>query len=192
MGEPALQPFISVEDYLSGEPLSDVKHEYVDGEVYAMAGASRAHGQVALRLASALQARCDSGPCSTYIGDMKARLMISGQDIFYYPDIIVTCDRRDTDDYFLRFPKLIVEVLSPSTERLDRQEKFTHYRTIPTLEEYVLVSQERPEVTVFRQRSGWVAEVTAGLEAILHLESVDFHLPLSVLYQKVRGISSEG
>lgn len=181
--------FVTVEEYLDGERRSDVKHEYVDGEVYAMAGASWGHSQAAGNFFGELRAHLRGGPCKAFISDMKVRLKISQQDLFYYPDVVVTCDPRDTDDYFLRFPKLIIEVLSPTTARLDRREKFQAYTALPGLEEYVLVSQEEPQVTIFRRRTHWEPEHTFGLEATLHLESVDFTLPLRVLYENVRGMA---
>jgi Uma2 family endonuclease len=184
----AAPDLITVEEYLAGEQLSDVKHEYVAGRVYAMAGASRGHNQVAGNVFAELRSHLRGGPCQAFIADMKARLKIRQQDIFYYPDVIVTCDPRDTDDYFLRFPKLIIEVLSPSTERLDRKEKFESYLTVPTLEEYVLISQEQPDVTCFRRSSAWEPHVVSGIEAAMHLESVDFTLPLSVVYENVRSL----
>lgn len=181
--------FVTVEEYLDGEQRSEVKHEYINGQVHEMAGASRAHNRIITNLSAALHPHLRGGPCEAYVGDVKVRLVIQQADIFYYPDVVVTCDARDTEEYFLRFPKLIVEVLSDSTERLDRGEKPLSYITLPALEEYVLVSQEEPLVTVFRRRNKWEPETTLGLDAVLHLESVDFALPLGVLYENVRGIA---
>jgi Uma2 family endonuclease len=180
---------LSVEEYLDAEKFSNAKHEYVGGQVYAMAGTSRSHNRAALNLQAQLGTHLRGGPCEVYVADVKVRIVIRQQDIFYYPDLVVTCDERDTDEYFLRFPKLVVEVLSDSTERLDRGEKLLSYITIPTLEEYVLVSQHQPLVTIFRRRTNWEPEHTFGLDAMLHLESVNFMLPLRVLYENVRGIA---
>ena len=175
--------YISVEEYLSGEQLSDVKHEYIAGQVYAMAGASWWHNRIAIKLVSKLELHLDGKPCTPFMGDMKVRMRIQQQDLFYYPDIVVTCDPRDTGGNFLSHPKLVIEVLSESTERLDRTEKMTNYLTLPSLEEYVLVAQDKPEVTIFRRRTEWTAEVYHGLEAVIHLETVDYHLTLAVLFQ---------
>lgn len=185
----ALPRLISVEEYLDGEKFSNAKHEFIGGQVYAMAGSTRSHNHAAVNLVSELRTHLRGGPCEAYLGDVKVRLFIRQVDIFYYPDLVVTCDPRDTEEYFLRFPKLIVEVLSDSTERIDRTEKQQSYITIPTLEEYVLVSQQQPHVTIFRRRADWEPETTFGLDATLHLESVDFSLPLKVLYENVRGIA---
>jgi Uma2 family endonuclease len=150
---------ISVEDYLSGEQLSDVKHEYIAGQVYAMAGASWAHNRISGRVYAKLESHLTGHLCTPFIGDMKVRLMIKQQDLFYYPDVVVACDPRDNGGYFLSHPKLIIEVLSESTERLDRTEKMANYLTLPSLEEYVLIAQDKPEVTIFRRRTNWEAEV---------------------------------
>ncbi len=183
--------YISVEDYLTGEQLSEVRHEYNSGQVTAMAGASRNHGQVAGSLFNRLFSHLRGRPCDVFQADMKVRVLAHGRDVFYYPDIVVGCDPRDTDDFFLRFPKLIIEVLSPSTERLDRLEKFSLYRTIPTLEEYVLVAQDVAEVTVFRRRMDWQGEVFSGLDSEVTLESVELTVGLATIYEKVRGVETK-
>jgi Uma2 family endonuclease len=180
--------FITVEEYLDGEQRGEVKHEYIGGSVFAMAGASKSHNLLGGNLYAELRPHLRSGPCRAYIGDVKVRLLIRKVDIFYYPDLVVGCDERDTDEYFLRFPKLIVEILSPATERVDRREKLLSYISIPTLEEYVLVAQETPAVTVYRKRTDWQPESVIGLDAVLQLESVDFSIPLRVLYENVDGL----
>src|SRR3954464_8722789 len=115
---------IGVEDYLEGEKVSEVRHEYIGGVVYAMAGASDEHNAIALTLASRLRAHLHGKTCRAFINDMKVRLEVAQDDIFYYPDVMVACDPRDTDRYFKRFPKVVIEVLSEATERADRREKF--------------------------------------------------------------------
>jgi Uma2 family endonuclease len=182
MGIPAEHQLVSVSDYLAGEQVSEARHEYVSGVVHAMAGASRRHNRLALRLSSALANHLRGSQCEPFVSDMKVRVLADGKDIFYYPDVVVTCDPRDTEDLYLRFPCLIIEILSESTERLDRLEKFDTYRTIPTLEEYVLVSQERPEVTVFRRARGWEPEVFHGEDQQIILASVDMTLSLAELF----------
>ncbi len=178
---------ISVEDYLIGEPTSNVKHEYIAGQVYAMAGASWAHNRISLRLSTLLDHHLNGGRCTPFTADMRVRLVIKQQHLFYYPDVVVTCDERDTNQDYLRFPKLIIEVLSESTQRIDQTEKLANYLTIPTLEEYVLVAQDQPQVTLYRQRTGWQPETVCGLDAVLELESVNFTIPLRALYEKVLG-----
>src|SRR5258708_28293024 len=134
---------VSVEDYLATEEGSEIKHEYIDGALYAMAGASKEHNQIAGNIYAILHNGLRGRRCRAFISDLKVRLKLMGDDVFYYPDVVVGCDPRDTHRHFLRFPKVIVEVASKSTERLDRREKRLSYQTLETLEEYVLVAQDR-------------------------------------------------
>jgi len=173
---------VSVDDYLREEPASEVRHEYVAGAVYAMAGASEEHNELALNLATALRAHLRGGPCKVFIVDMKVRLAVGQEDIFYYPDLLVACDPRDTDRHFKRFPKVLIEILSPETERTDRREKFMAYTGIETVQEYVLVAQNRMEVTVFRRAAQWGAEVLTEPGKNLMLPSVDCSIALAAVY----------
>lgn len=181
---------ISAEDYLQGERISPIKHEYIRGEIYAMAGASKAHGMIAGNLFSMLRNQLRGSGCTTYITDIKVR--IEAADVYYYPDITVTCDQRDSvslKEDFIHYPRLIVEVLSPTTAAFDRGDKFADYRTIETLEEYVLINQERISVECFRRNSEglWVLYPYSKGEEI-HLASVDFRSPIEALYEDVVGI----
>lgn len=180
----------TVEAYLSGEGRSEVRHEYIGGTLYAMAGASEEHNTISLNLATALRSHLRGKPCRVFMADMKVRPRIAREDIFYYPDIIVACDPRDTDRYFKRYPKVLVEVLSEDTERTDRREKFLSYTGIETLEEYVLVAQDRMEVTVFRRSKQWQPEIMTQAAQPLALASLEFAVPLSVVYEGVKSRSS--
>src|SRR5258708_7364388 len=115
-----LDQLVSVGDYLAGEEASDIKHEYTGGALYAMARVTKTHNRIALNMYTACRAHLRGGPCTAYVSDLKVRLNLMGDDVFYYPDVVVGCDRRDTDIHFLRFPRFIAEVLSDSTERLYR------------------------------------------------------------------------
>src|SRR5262245_34123570 len=115
---------VSVEEYLAAEPRSEVRHEYIGGEVYAVAGASEEHNIIATNLLAALHAHLRGKACRVFMVDMKVRLFAAREEIFYYPDLMVTCDARDTDRYFKRFPNVLIEVLSTDTARTDRREKF--------------------------------------------------------------------
>ncbi|MBI5387037.1 MAG: Uma2 family endonuclease [Verrucomicrobia bacterium] len=179
--------FVSVEDYLAGEEHSEVRHDYIGGAVYAMAGGTTEHNQIVGGLYSALRTHLRGKPCRVFMENVKVRLKISGEDIFYYPDVMVGCDPRDTDSLFLRFPKLLIEVLSEATERLDRREKRWSYQTIETLDEYVLVAQDRIEVTIFRRANEWQPEVLNRLDQVARFVSLDFSLPLAAIYEGVRG-----
>mgnify|MGYP001270227147 CR=1 FL=1 len=177
---------VTVEDYLSGELRSETRHEFLGGTVYEMAGTSEEHNVIATNLLAALHAHLRGKSCRVFIVDMKVRLRISRDDIFYYPDLMVACDARDTDRYFMRYPKVLIEVLSPDTERTDRREKFSSYTGLETLEEYVLVAQDRREVTLFRRNRQWQPEILAQPEQVLELTSLDFTVPLHIVYEGVK------
>ena len=172
---------VSVEEYLEGESHSQVKHEYVRGRVYAMVGASKAHNRIALNIGYTLDRHLRGGACSVFVSDVKVRI----GEIFYYPDVSVTCSPLDTDPFYSTEPSLIVEVLSPTTEAVDRLDKRLAYQSLPSLREYVLVSQEKREVQVYRrQGQGWDLEVFLGADTV-RLESIDFELPLTEIYRDV-------
>ena len=184
MGIPETANFISVDEYIEGEQLSEIRHEYIGGRVYAMAGGSEAHNTISLNLASALRAHLRGKPCKVFMADMKLRLKIAEDDIFYYPDLLVTCDPSDDAKYYKTKPVVVIEVLSPSTERLDRREKFLSYQRLPSLEEYVLVDQERMRVTVFRKANCWKPEHLTA-EDSLKLGSVGFQQTIPSDYEDV-------
>jgi Uma2 family endonuclease len=139
-----------------------------------------------MNLAAALHAHLRGKSCRAFMADLKVRLQIARTDIFYYPDVVVVCDPRDTDRYFKRYPKVLMEVLSPDTERTDRREKFLSYTQIETLEEYVLVAQDQMEVTIFRRAKGWQPEVLRTADQALRLASIEFALPLRAVYEGVK------
>jgi Uma2 family endonuclease len=174
---------ISVDEYLKGEEYSQTKHEYVRGRVYAMVGTSRAHNTLVLRLASRLLNKLEGSGCQVFMSDMKVRI----GDVFYYPDVVITCSKADVNPHFSTNPAVIVEVLSPTTEAADRLDKRLAYQTLNSLKEYVLVSQEQRRVEIYR-RSGdaWDLEIYAGEEAV-RLEPVDFSIGMEELYRAVVG-----
>jgi len=176
---------VSIEDYLAGERRSEVRHEYVGGAVYAMAGGSDEHIALCMNLAFALRNHLKGTPCRVQMSEGKVRLRLAGEDIFYYPDVMVVCDPRDKNRYFKRYPKVLIEVLSGSTEAIDRREKFLSYRQIETLREYVLVAQDKMEITVFRREEQWQTNILRQPKQILRLVSLDFTLPLKTVYEGV-------
>jgi Uma2 family endonuclease len=182
---PATHYSLSPEEYLAAEADRPTKHEYRDGEVYAMAGGTDAHNLIAGNLYALLRVHLRGGPCRTYFADVKAR--IETLNCFYYPDVMVTCDPQDTEtSTYKRFPKLIVEVLSDSTEAFDRGDKFSDYRHLDSLQEYVLISQTRPQVEVFRRNVEglWVLHPYSDGDA-LTLASVDWCGEIADLYEAV-------
>ncbi|HBE16740.1 MAG TPA: hypothetical protein DEG17_04480 [Cyanobacteria bacterium UBA11149] len=183
--------YISPEDYLEGEKISPIKHEYIQGEIYAMAGASKAHGIITLNLATRLKNHLRGSGCIPYTTDVKVQ--IEAGNVYYYPDVTVTCDERDRaslNEDFIRYPRLVVEVLSPKTAAFDRGNKFADYRTLESLEEYVLISQERISVECFRRNAEgrWELYVYSNGDEI-HLASIDFRCPIAALYEDVLGIN---
>lgn len=173
--------YITVEDYLAAEEISPIRHEYRNGEVFAMTGGTLNHNAIVGKLAFLLRSHLLGSGCSIFTESVKTR--IDARDAFYYPDLVVTCDDRDrpSNQQFIEHPCLIVEVLSPSTARFDRTEKFADYRTIPTLTEYLLVSTDRQQVEQFqRDRDGnWHLVSNASS---IHLASLDCPIAIGDLY----------
>jgi Uma2 family endonuclease len=179
---------MSVEDYLAAEGRNEVRHEYLGGALYAMAGASDEHIALSMNLAFALRQYLQNSPCRVQMTDGRIRLRLAGEDVFYYPDVMVVCDPRDRDRYFKRFPKVVIEVLSESTEAIDRREKFLSYRQIETLEDYVLVAQDKTEVTGFARANGWQPVILRRPEEVLRLASLDFSISLRAIYDRVAAL----
>ena len=174
---------MSPEEYLEFEHNSDIKHEYIDGEVYAMAGTTKANNTISLNLAILLREKLKDSDCQTFMADIKVN--VSNQKRFFYPDIVVTCDDNDdVNAYDVKFPKIIVEVLSESTEKFDRGKKFQYYRTIPSLQEYILVSSQEYLIECFRRTKNdlWTLQTYEGLNAILRIENLTIDSSLSEIY----------
>ncbi len=148
------KPFLTMEAYLSAEHDSEIKHEYVDGELFAMAGASDAHNRISMNAAALIfnHIREKQLQCITYANDMKVK--ITDKKAFY-PDVMVVCHQDNENAYYKTAPKLIIEVLSKSTRQRDKMLKRLSYQNIPSMEEYAVIEQERCEVEVFRKKDGW-------------------------------------
>jgi len=177
--------YFTAQDYLEWEEQEDIKYEYVSGEVLAMTGGTIPHNDIAVNLTTALKNHLRSS-CKVLMAD--AKLGVSENGPFYYPDVMVSCDRRDRQaQKFIQYPCLIAEVLSPGTEAYDRGGKFTQYRRIETLREYVLIDAKQISVDCYKLNSSGIWELhpyTEGDE--IHLTSVDFHSPISLLYEDVQ------
>jgi Uma2 family endonuclease len=186
MGHAERQALLSVDAYLAAEERSEVRHEYIGGRLYAMAGSTATHAAITLNIGAALLRRLRAGgPCKAFVNDIKVQLRIAGEDIFYYPDVVVTCHPITAKDHFTRFPTLIFEVLSDSTELTDRREKLMNYRQSDTLEEYVLVDQNRREVTLHRRADGWASLRVVADDNTIDLPSLNLSLPLAEIYEGV-------
>jgi Uma2 family endonuclease len=178
--------YISPEDYLEGERVSPIKHEYRRGHVYAMTGAKKPHIIITSNLVRRLGNHLDDTDCIILPLDIKVRL--EEANCYYYPDVAVTCDERDTGstEDFILYPSLVVEVLSPSTAAFDRGDKFADYQTTSSLQEYVLITQSEIKIECFRLNAegNWVSQTYRQGDE-LELMSIDFSCPIAQVYQKV-------
>lgn len=193
MGEKAVSTY-TYEAYLAVEEESDVKYEYHDGFIVAMAGGSPEHGQIAMNFGAELNGlfKSNNKGCRTYSSDVKVRIEASRRT--FYPDLSVDCDQLEKskkDPNAITNPILILEVLSDTTSEFDRGEKFAHYRQVTSLREYVLISQKEAMVdTYYRTDDGtWEIRTTTGLNASVMLKSVDCKIKMADIYRLVPDIS---
>jgi len=178
--------YVTADEYLEWESRQEIRHEYCDGEVFAMAGGTKNHDKIAFNLRQELEDQVDGQGCDMTGSDVK--VMVNDGQFYRYPDLAVSCDERDKKhETFYEFPKLIVEVLSTSTEGVDRDDKFQEYIQIPTLEEYVLVSTKRMQVECFRRGEGrmWLYFVYKEGEAV-EIASMGIEFPIGQLYKNVQ------
>ncbi len=177
---------LSIDEYLAAEEQSDIKHEYLGGQIHAMSGASRNHNLIAGNIFALVRNHLRGSNCRVFISDMKVKIEDRQADIFYYPDLVVTCNPQDDRKFFITSPCLIVEVLSPSTEQIDRREKWLEYQNLPSIQEYILVSQTEPKVEIYRRDNlgKWSLETLAEGES-LKLRSLDLTIAMSLIYEDV-------
>lgn len=183
------QFYISPEDYLEGERVSPIKHEYRRGHVYAMVGAKKPHIVIANNLISLFVNHLDNSPRLVLNSDIKVKL--EAANCYYYRDVAVTCDSHDTNstEDFILYLILVIEVLSPSTAAFDRGEKFADYQTSPYLQEYVLINQSQMNVECFRrtESGSWVSQSYVQGEEV-DFASIDFRCDIALIYRKVPGL----
>lgn len=174
---------LSIDEYLDGERASPIKHEYAAGHVFAMAGASERHNRIALNLGAHLHQATRKSDCVAFISDMRVRI----DQVVYYPDLMVCCDPADNDAYLKHSPCLIIEVLSESTERIDRGEKLHNYRQINSLQAYVLVAQDTPRVEIYRRTSGphWQFESYSAADESIELPCPPSRITLADIYERI-------
>ena len=176
---------MSVEDYLTLDRASvEARYEYIDGYVYMLAGGTADHSTMSINLTSLLHSLLRSSPCRVYNSDLKVRL---SQRRFVYPDASVSCDQRDRGSIdIVQFPRLIVEVLSSSTEAYDRGRKFAYYRACPTVQEYVLVDTQQQAVEVYRRQADtlWTLHPFGPGDQV-ELASLSLSFPIAALYENV-------
>jgi Uma2 family endonuclease len=177
----------SVADYLAGEEIADVKHEYLGGVIHAMAGGNSRHSAISTSAVGSLVAQLRGKPCQPFNSDMKVRIELPDHTRFYYPDAMVVCSRGPDAAHFQDHPVVIVEVLSESTRRVDLTEKRDAYLAIGTLKQLILVEPDEPRVVVYRRKAtgGFEAEEHLGLNSVVPLPEIEAELPLSELYERV-------
>lgn len=172
---------ISINDYLRLEERGEERHEYVHGAIYAMVGGTARHNLITTAITSALRAHLKDTPCTVFMSDMKVRV----DDVFYYPDVMTVCTQVDPGSLFQTEPVLLVEVLSKSTESKDRLEKLVAYQSIPGLQEYVLVAQDKVAIDIYRRsENGWQLESLSYGDTVT-FESVHFEAAAEMFYEDV-------
>jgi len=175
--------FISPQDYLKGELISEIKHEYVDGQVFAMAGASPDHGRIAGNIYRKLGDKLDGSSCEPFIADMKIKTSTGS---YRYPDVLVVCDEDFIDNgYVTQTPTILFEVLSHSTRKIDEKDKLLEYINIPALQEYVIIEQYCADITVYRKSDNW-RSTHYFLGENIYFESIDFTLAVADIYHRVK------
>jgi Uma2 family endonuclease len=182
------QPRFTPAEYLTLERKALYKSEYLNGEIFTMSGASREHNLISLNIGAELRAELRQRPCEVYVGDMRVKVSPTG--LYTYPDVVVACEEPQFEDAevdTLLNPTVIVEVLSPSTEDYDQGKKFEHYRTLASLQEYLLVAQATPHIVHYVRQldSTWVLSETRNVNATIHLPSIACTLSLVEVYAKV-------
>jgi Uma2 family endonuclease len=171
---------ISEQEYLEGELASDIKHEYIGGLVYAMAGVSKNHDRITGNISRHLGNHLENLPCDVFSSDMKVKALGD----FFYPDVMVVCNEQSNQEYFSESPLIIVEVLSKSTRKTDQTTKRLAYQNLPSLKEYVLIEQDFVDVEVCRRDNHWRSEhYFLGDEA--YFASIDLRLPVEAIYARV-------
>ncbi|MBX3000840.1 MAG: Uma2 family endonuclease [Caldilineaceae bacterium] len=184
---PQLKRLYTEEEYFALEEASEIKHEFYRGEIFAMTGGTVNHNRITRNVLTALDSRLQGGRCEAFGSDL--RVWIEAHSLYTYPDVLVVCggvDIADRRNDTITNPQVIVEVLSPSTQAYDQGEKFVFYRTIPTLQEYVLIHQETPHIIHYRkQAEGWLLTDLLSIDDRLTLSSLNVEIPLQRIYDRV-------
>jgi Uma2 family endonuclease len=176
------QPFMTVDEYMKFEEQSSFRHEYVNGVVHAMSGPSLAHVRITGKLFVAFETHLRGSPCEPFASEAKLRIRSETDEIIYYPDVVVACNRDEWGTNYVCNPKLVVEILSPSTEHIDRREKAMTYRRVVSIEEYVLLEQDEHKVMVHRRAENWKPQVYMGPQAVAEFRCINLSVPLAQIY----------
>jgi Uma2 family endonuclease len=178
----SLPAFMTLDEYMEFEEGSAFRHEYVNGVIYAMSGVSMAHSRITRELYVAIVNHLRGKPCEAFSESLKLRVKTETDEIVYYPDVMVACQREQWGPNYVCSPKLVAEVLSPSTQHIDRREKAITYRRIASVEEYALLAQDEYKVAVQRRADAWRPTVYAGPESIAEFRSIGLSVPLAQIY----------
>lgn len=183
--------YVTPEDYLAGERISQQKHEYLAGVIYAMAGTTAGHNRIANNICRSLGNQLVGSPCEVFSSEVKVRIRQDVANFYYYPDATVDCSRVANEALFAEEPRVIFEVMSPDTERIDRGEKLLNYQGIRSLDVYVLVDQFHIAVTVYRRaEEGWAREFLTNQSDTLALPTIKCDLPFSAIYERTHLLRS--
>jgi len=177
--------FMTLEEFFEFDEKSPLRHEFINGLVFAMAVPSLNHQRIIRNLTTAIDGHLKRGPCEVFQSGLKAVVRRDVNEIAYLPDLIVDCHPDTRDTRYVQDPKLIMEVLSPSTQLIDRREKLQNYRLIDSVEEYLIVAQDECRVVVYPRAERWKPRVYAGLDTAVELRSIDLTVPLIELYRDV-------
>jgi Uma2 family endonuclease len=177
--------YMTREEFLEFQERSPVAYEYVNGIIRAMSGPSVAHGLITQNIFLAITPLLRGGPCQAFCTGVQLNLTLGDDELVYEPDLYVSCDRSAWDEKWIPNPRFVVEVLSPSTQHIDRREKAVNYRRVPTLDEYVLAAQTRPELTIYRRAERWVPDIVSGPRGVAEFRSLDVSVPLTEIYERV-------
>jgi Uma2 family endonuclease len=184
--QPAYAPlnpsFMTLEEFLEFAEHSPLRYEYVNGLIHAMTGPSLAHGRISRELLVAVNSHLRGGPCEAFATGTNLYIRSETDEIVYIPDLVVACNREEWDKNWLCNPKLVAEILSPSTRHIDQREKAMTYRRVNSIEEYVLLEQSEHEVTVHRRANQWKPEVYSGPDAVVEFKSISLSVPLTQIY----------
>jgi Uma2 family endonuclease len=180
-----LPELMTLDEFLEFQEQSPIRYEFINGIIRQMSGPSIAHGLVAQNIFRAIDSHLRKGPCHAFVTNCDVKLTPGTDEIVYIPDVFVSCDKGKWDAKWIPNPKFVAEVLSPSTAPIDRREKALNYRRVPSMEEYVIASQKRAELTIYRRAARWLPEIVSGVGAVAEFRSLGLSVPLSVIYEDV-------
>lgn len=187
MSVPKLKTKISAEEYLQDELVRETRHEFVNGEIYAMAGTSDRHHRIAANLFTRLDSHLEGSTCDAFIAEIKLKL---SEHTFYYPDVFVACDKSPTSQYYREHPVLIIEVASPSTRQIDRREKLNAYQQVPSVQEYVVIEQDKLHIELHRRQpnGNWITYFynDNDLDVDIEFQSVGLKTNIGEIYRRVK------